>query len=181
MNFGELLNELHDVENELYHMNLYAAKMGFGARGEERANSRAMLTRNDILNKAFEDRKSLITEMYSRVEDFLTENTNTSSTNPMHADRKQLRQDILAMEKNIANLNNVIAKHAATGDRPYGRTADRGRELEAAFLTAHRELWTMILNILDNEVQMNLEDLRTLDIAMRRAHTASHTHHRATY
>jgi len=33
MNFGELLNELYDVENELYHMNLYATKMSFGMEG----------------------------------------------------------------------------------------------------------------------------------------------------
>jgi len=30
MNFGELLDELHDVETKLYHMNLYASKMSFG-------------------------------------------------------------------------------------------------------------------------------------------------------
>ena len=30
MNFGELLDQLYDVENKLYHMNLHATKMGFG-------------------------------------------------------------------------------------------------------------------------------------------------------
>ena len=35
MNFGELLDELHDVENDLYHMNLYAYKMRFGMEGTQ--------------------------------------------------------------------------------------------------------------------------------------------------
>ena len=50
MNFGELLDQLYDVENDLYHMNLYAAKMGFGEELSRSSDDQLGQWLNNIAN-----------------------------------------------------------------------------------------------------------------------------------